>query len=185
MTRNDIPTPEALRALLAYDPATGALTWRPRDAETLASHGLSVPADLDQWNARCAGTDAAHTDDGQGYRTVSIASRSYKAQRIAWAIHHGAWPAGQVRFVGPDRSDLRISNLRVPSPPRPRGGMRVDNRSGQTGVHWRRAKSRWRARISVDGERVELGEFARFRDAVLARREAEVRYVRAAVGELQ
>ena len=149
MTRNDILSPEALRALLAYDPATGALTWRPRDAETLATHGLSVPTDLDKWNARYAGTDAAHTDDGQGYRTVSIASRSYKAQCIAWAIHHDAWPAGQVRFVGPDRSDLRISNLRAPAPPRPRGGMRVDNRSGQTGVHWRRAKSRWRARISV------------------------------------
>lgn len=176
MTRNDIPTLEALRALLAYDPATGALAWRPRYRETLATHGLSVAADLDRWNARYAGTDAAHTDDGQGYRTVSIASRSYKAQRIAWAIYHGAWPAGQVRFVGPDRGDLRISNLRVPAPPRSRGGMRVDNRSGKTGVHWRRAKGCWRARITVDGEHMELGEFTRFIDAVRARREAEKRY---------
>ena len=176
MTRNDIPAPEALHALLAYDPASGALTWRPRDAQTLASHGLSVPADLDQWNARYAGTDAAHTDDGQGYRTVSIASRSYKAQRIVWAIEHGAWPTGQVRFVGPNRGDLRISNLRVPATPRPCGGIRVDNRSGATGVHWRRAKRCWRARIGVGGERVELGEFTRFGDALRARRDAEKLY---------
>lgn len=178
MTFNDIPSPEALRALLAYNPATGALIWRPRDAETLAAHGLDTPDDLPLWNEHHAGTNACHGDDGRGYLVVRIDGRRYKAQRVAWALHHGSWPAGQVRFVGADRSDLSIGNLRVSAltPARQPGGMRINNRSGATGVHWRRSKRRWRARISVDGQRVELGEFSRFGDAVRARQEAEQQY---------
>lgn len=178
MTFYDIPNPEALRALLAYDPATGALIWRRRDAETLAAHGLDASDDLALWNEHHAGANACHGGDGRGYLVVRIDGRRYKAQRVAWALHHGSWPAGQVRFVGANRSDLSIGNLRVPClvPTRQRGDMQVNNRSGATGVHWRRSKRRWRARISVDGQRVELGEFARFGDAVRARREAEQRY---------
>lgn len=178
MTRNDILSPEALRALLAYDPVTGALVWRPRDAETLASHGLAAPDDLGLWNELHAGATACHGNDGRDYLVVRIGGRRYKAQRVAWAMHHGSWPAGQVRFVGADRSDLSIGNLRVPAltPARQLGSMRINNRSGATGVHWRRSKRLWRARISVDGQRVELGEFARFGDAVRARRNAEQRY---------
>lgn len=178
MNCTDILSPEALRALLAYNPATGALVWRPRDAETLAAHGLPTPDDLALWNEHHAGTNACHGDDGRGYLVVRIDGRRYKGQRVAWALHHGSWPAGQVRFVGPDRSDLTMSNLRVPAltPARQLGAMQVNNRSGATGVHWRRSKRLWRARISVDGERVELGEFSKFGDAVRARREAEQRY---------
>jgi len=178
MTRDDLPSPDALRALLSYDPETGRLTWRERSIETLTHHGLPLPADLDRWNARYAATDAAQADDGHGYRLVSIAGRLHKAQRVAWALHYGAWPEGNVRFANSDRADIRLANLRVAprSAPRRADGKRVDNRSGATGVHWRRSKGCWRARINVDGQRMELGEFRRFIDAVRARRDAEQRH---------
>lgn len=63
-----------------------------------------------------------------------------------------------------------------PPRPRPKGWPRVDNRSGVAGVHWRNTKGAWRARIGVEGGRVELGEFVWFGDAVRARREAEKRF---------
>lgn len=178
MTHNDLPSPDALRALLTYDPTTGALVWRPRDAETLIVHGLPVPRDLSLWNDVNAGASAICEDDGRGYLVVRIGGRRYVAQRVAWALYHGSWPSGQVRFVGTDRSDLSLGNLRVPAqvPKRQAGGMQINNRSGATGVHWRRSKGCWRARIAVGGQRVELGEFRRFVDAVRARREAEQRY---------
>lgn len=176
MIRNDALTPEALRTLLAYDPATGALSWRLRDGETLAEHGLPVPDDLALWNARHAGADVALSDDGHGYPMMMLLGRPYRAHRVAWALHHGAWPVGNVRLRRSDRTDVRLDNMRVPPRPRPKGLPRIDNQSGVAGVHWRRTKSVWRARIGVAGERVELGEFTRFGDAVLARREAEKRY---------
>ncbi|MBW8296168.1 HNH endonuclease [Sphingopyxis sp.] len=184
MTCTDLLTPQALRALLTYDPTTGALSWRHRNAETLAEHGLAVPDDVERWNARHAGADVALSDDGHGYPMLMLFSRPYRAHRVAWALHHGAWPIGNVRLRNSDRTDGRLANMRVPPRPRPRGLPRVDNQSGVAGVHWRRTKGVWRARIGVAGERVELGEFARFRDAVLARREAEARYGRAEAGEL-
>jgi hypothetical protein len=178
MTCIDLPNPEALLAILAYDPTSGRLSWRSRDAETLAKHDLPVPANLDRWNARYAGTDAAQADDGHGYRTLSIGGRLYKAQRVVWAMHYGRWPTGIIRFVGANRYDLQISNLRAPNPRpiRQKGDKLKNNRSGVTGVHWHRSKRNWRARIQVDGKCISLGEYVHFEDAVRARREAELHY---------
>lgn len=178
MIRNDLPTPEALRAILSYDAVSGRLSWRARDAETLAKHGLPIPARLDRWNARYAGTEAAQADDGHGYRTLCIGGRLHKAQRVVWAMHHGNWPTGIIRFIGADRYGLRISNLREPAPRpiRRKGDKLKNNRSGVTGVHWHRSKRNWRARIQVDGKSIALGEYVRFEDAVRARREGELRY---------
>lgn len=154
MNFNETRSPETLRALLAYDPATGALTWRARDAATLTDHGLTVPNDLAHWNAANAGANAA-CDVGRGSLVVRIEGRRFRAQRVAWALYHGSWSIGQVRFVGVDRGDFSIGNLRVPSrlPARQRGDLQTNNRSGATGVHWRREgmlarthQRRWAAR---------------------------------------
>ncbi|MBE1526826.1 hypothetical protein GGC65_001282 [Sphingopyxis sp. OAS728] len=178
MARTHLPTPEALHTILSYDAVSGRLSWRARDAETLARHGLPIPTNLDRWNARYAGTEAAQADDGHGYRTLSIGGRLHKAQRVVWAMHYGRWPTGIIRFVGADRRDLRISNLRAPvsRPIRRKGDRLKNNRSGVTGVHWHCSKNNWRARIHVDGKCIALGEYVRFEDAVRVRREAELRY---------
>lgn len=51
--------------------------------------------------------------------------------------------------------------------------VRKNNTSGVPGVYWYQAKQRWRAMICFKGRRYYLGSFARFQDAVDARKEAE------------
>lgn len=51
---------------------------------------------------------------------------------------------------------------------------RKNNTSGVPGVDWWAAKSSWRAAICFKGKRYYLGSYARFEDAVQARKQAEV-----------
>ena len=53
--------------------------------------------------------------------------------------------------------------------------VRSNNRSGVTGVDWRKRSRRWRASICFKGTRYNLGEYEKFEDAVRARKEAEAR----------
>lgn len=50
------------------------------------------------------------------------------------------------------------------------------NSSGVIGVNWVERDNKWQARISVNGERISLGSFHNFEDAVEARKEAELKY---------
>ena len=51
--------------------------------------------------------------------------------------------------------------------------VRRNNTSGVPGVDWRADKRRWRAAICFQGKRYYLGSYARFEDAVQARKQAE------------
>ena len=55
------------------------------------------------------------------------------------------------------------------------GTIRRNNKSGVPGVHWVSSRRRWRASICFKGERIFLGSYDDFEDAVRARREAEER----------
>ncbi len=51
--------------------------------------------------------------------------------------------------------------------------VRSNNTSGVPGVEWWTTKQRWRAAICFKGRRYSLGTYARFEDAVKARKRAE------------
>lgn len=51
-----------------------------------------------------------------------------------------------------------------------------NNTSGVTGVTYNKSSKKWRARISTDKGRIELGWFDLKEDAILARKEAELKY---------
>ena len=53
---------------------------------------------------------------------------------------------------------------------------RRNNTSGVPGVEWMAKKQRWRAAICFKGKRRYLGSYARFEDAVQARKRAEEKY---------
>ena len=53
------------------------------------------------------------------------------------------------------------------------GTVRRNNTSGVPGVDWQADKGRWRATICFKGKRRYLGRYARFEDAVKARKRAE------------
>lgn len=54
--------------------------------------------------------------------------------------------------------------------------IQANNTSGKTGVSWIPKKSKWRARINVNGKEIHLGLVDVYEDAVFLRKEAELKY---------
>jgi hypothetical protein len=52
----------------------------------------------------------------------------------------------------------------------------IDNTSGQRGVEFSSRFNKWRARITVNKTRIELGYFVNLEDAIAARKKAEERH---------
>lgn len=171
MAKNPLPTPEQLRQLLSYDPETGDLTWRARDATWFGSE-----RDCKKWNTRYAGSRAFRQIDGHGRCNGVILGRNYRAHRVAWAIFHGLWPCGEIDHIDGNPANNKITNLREVSR---RENMRntkvrTDNTSGVTGVRAGRWRG-WQASIMIDGRDVYLGTFSTVAEASVARRAAEQR----------
>lgn len=132
-----------LRELLSYSPETGGLFW-------LIDRG-----------PRARVGQRAGSLSAQGYCVVGVdGHHNLFAHRIAWAIYHGSWPAGEVDHINGDRTDNRISNLRDVATHQNHQNMRKarrDNKTGLLGVSM--CKGRYRAQIQADGKKRWLGEF--------------------------
>lgn len=91
----DLPSIKALREVLAYDPDSGALTWRKT---------VNIRAQAGQV-AGCLRRD--------GFRVVRYLGKRYLASRLAWALHFGEWPLGCVSHRNGDNSDDSLGNLQL------------------------------------------------------------------------
>lgn len=165
--KDDI-APEKLQALLDYNPQTGILVWKERTRDPLVSL-----REHNRWNSRWAGQQAGCITHF-GYVAVKFGKAAYKAHRIAWAMHYGAYPSKDefVDHINRDKADNRLSNLRLAS--RSENGINrpepVNNTSGHKGVMaypWSK-KRPWVARIGVDGTRRHIGYFSTFDEACSA-----------------
>ena len=156
MTKRILPTPEQLRELLTYNPDTGKLYWKERDLSSFTNKRVGKT-----WNSRYAGQEALTYEHVSGYRQGMVLGICLKAHRVAWAIFHGAWPVEFLDHSNCDKSDNRMTNLRLAS--KPQNGWNVGrpstNTSGYKGVTLLAQTGRWRARITVNGEVNYLGCF--------------------------
>lgn len=177
--RADI-TPELCRQLLRYDPDTGSLYWRKRGDE----HFSHCPSGQNKriansWNAAWAGKPIT-SKDGHGYIIARIFALHFKAHRLAWAIHYGFWPEGQIDHIDGVRSNNRISNLRdVPQAENQRNMKRPrHNTSGVSGVYFCKITGQWRAEVRSHGVRHRLGRFLHIEDAkaAVARKRQELNF---------
>jgi hypothetical protein len=135
--RESLIDPLGLRAVFAYDATTGQLSRIRR-----AGRG----------NAR----ESVGWVDRKGYLRLELNKRSYAYHRVAWAVHYGEWPRGEIDHVNGVKSDNRIENLRVT---RQSGNMA--NRPGW-GKHKKGAYktgNRFRSVIWKGGKLVGLGTF--------------------------
>ena len=136
MANKPLPSQEALRQLLDYDPETGSLAWRERGVELFPAKTFARSAALCRlWNTRYAGKPA-FTCASDGYMTGSIGGQNYKAQRVIYKLTHGSEP-DQVDHLNGIRSDNRLANLReVDVGGNARNRRRPsNNRSGIIGVY--------------------------------------------------
>ncbi len=91
---SDKLTAEYAKRVLNYDPDTGALTW----AEKVAM--------------RVRVGDEAGWIKSDGYREVSLFSKSYKVHRVVFLLVTGSWPKFHVDHINGVRDDNRWGNLR-------------------------------------------------------------------------
>ncbi len=152
-------TQEELKRILDYNPDNGLFTWKVGN------------------NRRVKIGDIAGTNSN-GYITIAINNKQYKAHRLAWLYMEGYLPENKVDHINRVKDDNRWVNLRIVSDQcsvRNRGEFK-NNKSGVTGVCWGKNANKWYSQIKVNYKLIYLGYFENINDAVLTRWNAEVKY---------
>lgn len=85
---------ERAREILSYNSEAGIFTW------------INPPSN----HSDLLGCEAGAT--ASGYRAIQIDGKKYKAHRLAWLLHYGAWPKGIIDHINRNPLDNRIANLR-------------------------------------------------------------------------
>ena len=167
--------PETLRRYLRYEPEIGLLFWNAREPSDFVEGKYGASANCAKWNTRWAGKPALTSNNGLGYKIGAVKRRMCRAHRAAWAIHFCEWPRGEIDHINGDRSDNRISNLRVVDHQSNASNMVLSkaNKSGFTGVYRSENGQKWIATISSRGKYRCLGTYAKLEDAANARRQAQ------------
>lgn len=156
---------------LAYDPRTGALTWRERPLHHF-KHALAQRC----WNKRFALTSAGVTHVTNGYVEVKLRGLTWKAHHLIWLLVHGCLPE-RLDHENGRRADNRLSNLREATAQENNRNTKrpKNNTSGSIGVSLDRRGGRWRAYIKEGSRNVSLGYYASRDEAAAARKAAEQR----------
>lgn len=83
-----------------------------------------------------------------------------------------------IDHINHDTKDNRKNNLRIcnSSKNQMNKKLQINNKSGKTGVFWDKQRNAWKSQISVNKERINLGWYDVFEDAVKIRIEAEEKY---------
>jgi hypothetical protein len=161
-----------LQALLSYNPDTGKLRWLPRCISLFKDERA-----WKIWNTRYANKEAfTAVVDGTGRRNGAVFGVNYQAHRVCWAVHHGEWPAQTIDHINGDPSDNRLCNLRDVSQEQQNRNLSIKatNTSGHPGVTKHTNANVWISRINLNKRTCHVGSFARYEDAVQARKIAEI-----------
>lgn len=155
---------EFIRQCFAYDPLTGRLFWRERPRKHFDSDKAH-----EVFNAQRAFTEAFAKPGTDGYLKAKLRYNGsifyIMAHRVAWAVHTGAWPQGEIDHWDRNRSNTKFKNLRDVS--RNLNGFNRNfqpNLTGATGVK-RSGKTKFSALIRHNGKRLYLGTFDTVDDA--------------------
>ena len=128
--------------LLNYDCATGVFTWKPR-------RGVKAGVPLG-------------TDNGHGYKRITVLGKSYYAHRLAWLYMHGEIPDCQIDHIDGNKANNSISNLRKATPSQNQHNHCIaqsNSKSGIQGVSWHKKARKWQSHIKINGEKKYLGLF--------------------------
>jgi len=155
----DIITQKRLKELLSYNTETGLFTW-------LVSTG----------KARAGSVAGTTSTNGYVYITANGTRRG--AHRFAWMYVYGKFPKNDIDHINHNPADNRISNLRevTRAENMRNASLSKANTSGVTGVGLFRRDNKHHSQIMINGETIHLGYFDNFKDAVDARKKAEIKY---------
>ena len=116
-----------------YDAYTGFITWKKP-----TSH-------------RIVKGQEAGSKRKDGYRRVSFKGGIIASHRLAWLLHYGDWPQGDIDHINRCRDDNRIVNLRVATSSenaRNRDYRKPgDRRHGGCGVKKNKRTGKWQVQV--------------------------------------
>lgn len=127
---------------LKYTPKDGKVLWVKHPRRSTAN-----------------GTEAGNVRQ-DGYRKLKFQGKQYLVHRVAWLLHHGSWPTGDIDHIDGNPANNKLSNLRdVPHSVnlQNRKSATSKNKTGFLGVVKRRNK--FAAHIHKNGKQVYLGLF--------------------------
>lgn len=152
---------ELLRRVLRYEADTGRLYWLPRTPDLFRDGRHTAEHTCNKWNSKNAGKEA-FTANNDGRKEGRIFGVCYRAHRVAWALHHGRWPDGEIDHINHDASDNRIANLRdcTHAENLANSSSTKGSTSRFLGVSWSKKSAKWSAIISPNGKTIALGRFA-------------------------
>jgi hypothetical protein len=113
-----------------------------------------------------------------GYLKIFINNKHYYAHRLAWLYTYGYMPDREVDHINHDKSDNRISNLRLATRNQNsfNTSIRSDNTSGIKGVSWYPRLNKWRVYINANNKQKTIGYFEELELAELVIYEARKKY---------
>ncbi len=152
---------DELKNLLHYDDETGLLYWKTKCARNVKIGDV-------------AGTNKHWSN----YIFIRINNKIYPAHKLVWLYHHGVYPSGCIDHVNGIRNDNRIDNLRHATRAQNSQNMRMfkSNTSGVKGVDWQKGSQKWRVRLQVNHNRIDIGSFYCLELAELVANEARAKY---------
>lgn len=176
MAAKPLPDADLLRQLLRYEPDTGKLFWRERNASHFPPTKHAAVYAM-AFNREMAGREAFTAKDDLGYHQGWLLNQRYRAHRLIWKIVTGDDPE-LVDHINGDSGDNRWFNLRQVT--RRENGLNrplpANNKTGVLGVRFDKRYGKWTASIKVGGRDKHLGTFSDLEDARAARMKAERLY---------
>jgi hypothetical protein len=107
-----------------------------------------------------------------GYRKLKFCGKQYLVHRVAWLLHYGVWPSGDMDHIDGNTSNNRLKNLRDVSHSinlQNRKSATIKNKTGFLGVVKRGNK--YAAHIHKNGKQIYLGLFTTAQEAHQAYKE--------------
>lgn len=102
-------------------------------------------------------------NNAYGYVVINVNGKMIKAHRLIWVLVNGAIPESlQIDHIDGVKSNNRLENLRLATPKENQHNQRKaqsSNKTGLLGVSWYKSKSKYVARIAINGEVKYLGCF--------------------------
>ena len=163
---------EYLKECMDLVDTNGTLVWRRRP-----DHHFKSASYADRWNKKFAGKPALCTVHSRGYLVGMIGGKNIFAHRAVFALSRNRWPT-IVDHINRDKRNNSLENLREATHLENRLNRSLDKRnvSGCTGVRWCDRRKKWHAQISRGGQRIHLCLTANLKEAIDARKAAEIQF---------
>lgn len=103
---------------------------------------------------------------GEGYHKVRVGGERHRVHRVVFLYHNGYLP-DYIDHIDGNPSNNKIDNLRECTIQQNTFNSKLSksNTSGFKGVHWRKDRSRWVARVKLNGKLYSAGSYKDINDA--------------------